>query len=542
MNTPLNENEEKKILEVISLEKGDEKSGSITEKLLKIFEKMEVVLFIDQFDTPFFSTVIKGVRTNFPIETKNFRHFAQKVSFEGGLGLLGREVVQKVEDLFAAKAIHEGEVINLANRVASYEESFWYDLGKGQAIRVDKNGWMQEDAPMIFRSYQHQLPQVSPQTIGGDAHLLLRFITLKNKENECLLLTWTITCLIADIPHAVLVLHGEKGAGKSTTMRFIQSLVDPSKAGILSFPRISELVQQMQHHHCIFYDNLRKLSDAEADALCRAVTGGGNTKRKLYTDDEDVVYNFRRCIGLNGISNMVETPDLTDRSLTIELSRIESSARRTEQEIDEEFELARSTMLGGFFDILSKAIELYPTVKLKNYPRMADFARWGYAISEALGYGGEFFLKAYNNNIQKQNEEVVEANPVAFAVRKLMETEEGWRGTPAELLDQFTKHWSDWKLDEKACPKNPSVLGKFLKEVKSNLEEIGIHFEYSKDDRGRHYTFAKTSVFPVLPSGEPESVEDTRDSKDSSLPALSDDQIRSALWPKAEIITEPLKK
>ena len=41
----------------------------------------------------------------------------------------------------------------------------------------------------------------------------------------------------------------------------------------------------------------------------------GAIKRELYTDDEDVIYNFIRCIGINGINIGGLKPDLLDRSI-----------------------------------------------------------------------------------------------------------------------------------------------------------------------------------------------------------------------------------
>lgn len=41
---------------------------------------------------------------------------------------------------------------------------------------------------------------------------------------------------------------------------------------------------------------------------------------------------------------------------------------------------------------MSKAMKIYPDVKLDKMPRMADFAHWGYAIGEALGNLGQVFL------------------------------------------------------------------------------------------------------------------------------------------------------
>lgn len=40
-----------------------------------------------------------------------------------------------------------------------------------------------------------------------------------------------------------------------------------------------------------------------SDEVCKAVTGVGNSKRRFYTNDEDVIYNYIRCLMINGINN-----------------------------------------------------------------------------------------------------------------------------------------------------------------------------------------------------------------------------------------------
>jgi hypothetical protein len=50
---------------------------------------------------------------------------------------------------------------------------------------------------------------------------------------------------------------------------------------------------------------------------------------------------------------------------------------------------------------------------------MADFALWGEAISQAMGYKPLVFLNAYYENIGRQNIEAIEANPLGQAIAKL---------------------------------------------------------------------------------------------------------------------------
>jgi len=176
------------------------------------------------------------------------------------------------------------------------------------------------------------------------------------------------------------------------------------------------------------------LSDWQSDALCRACTGEGFSKRELYTDDEDVIYSYQRCIGLNGINIVATKPDLLDRSILFRVERIPKEQRKTEGELWELFDRVKNEILCGIFTILSQAMVLKPQIKLNEHPRMADFAIWGCAIAKALGYYDGAFTDAYNANIQSQNREALEASPVGELILKFMEDKQEWKGKASDLL------------------------------------------------------------------------------------------------------------
>lgn len=203
----------------------------------------------------------------------------------------------------------------------------------------------------------------------------------------------------------------------------------------LTFPHdVNELVQKLSHHWAPLFDSATTLPLWLSDALCRAVTGEGFSKRALYTDDEDQIYHFQRCLGLNGINIVATRADLLDRSILIGLERIAPAGRRTEEEMEDAFNEARPYILGGIFDTLVKALQIKPAVQLEHLPRMADFACWGCAIARALGYNEVDFLNAYEGNRRTQNAEMLEGHPVAAAIMGLMVSRPEWQGEPAELL------------------------------------------------------------------------------------------------------------
>ena len=105
----------------------------------------------------------------------------------------------------------------------------------------------------------------------------------------------------------------------------------------------------MDHHAVVSLDDLSSLPMWASDALCRATTGGGTRRRMLSSDDEDITYYFRRVYILNGISVPASAPDLLDRSISIELTRIENNQRKKISVLRKAFEADLPDILGVFW-------------------------------------------------------------------------------------------------------------------------------------------------------------------------------------------------
>ena len=85
-----------------------------------------------------------------------------------------------------------------------------------------------------------------------------------------------------------------RGSAKSTVGRIIREIIDPSKTDISKFPKQSnDFIQQITQHHLSVFDNVSYISEEQSDDLCRAATGGSLFKRKLYTDDDQVILKFK---------------------------------------------------------------------------------------------------------------------------------------------------------------------------------------------------------------------------------------------------------
>jgi hypothetical protein len=225
----------------------------------------------------------------------------------------------------------------------------------------------------------------------------------------------------------------------------------------------------------------------------------------LYSDDDDVIYQFARAAIINGINIPGTSPDLLDRSILIQMDRIEESERRDRSSLWAQFESARPRIFGAILDTLSAAIKIRPSIKLHRLPRMADWTLWGCAIAEALGIGQEAFLEAYAGNRRSQNDEVVSADVVAATLIEFLDGREEWSGSPSELhleLNKIAEEHGTTK--ERHWPKSPEALSRRLTTLSHNLKEAGLVVEKGWSGRGRDkrrsLTITRPDRDPDLPS------------------------------------------
>ena len=456
--------------------KDDEgKKESQADALIRI-ATTEAFLFHDKAKDGYASITINGHKETWPLGSRFFRQWLVRRYYEQTEKSPNSEALRQALNVIEAKAIFDGPEITLSLRVAEFENALWYDLANGawQAVKITPDGWAVVDSPpILFRRFKNTAAQVLPER-GGSLDLLKKYINLKDKEDWMLLTALIIHTYIPGIPHAIPVFYGDKGAAKTRAQRVIRKLVDPAIRDTMTLPNDkNELVLMLMRNYAPCFDNLDGLSPWQSDMLCQAATGGGISKRELYTDMDEVILSFLRCPMLNGINLVASRDDLLDRSVLFKLDRIDEENRKTEKEFWQEFETDRPLILGAISDTLAGALKIYPTVKLPVLPRMADFATWGYAIMEAAGGAGLAFLQAYRKNIAGAVEEAVTSDIIGAAVIEFMTDKDEWKGTATDLIEKLNELPSVDEKD-KAWPKRPNTLTRRLNRIKSALADYGI--------------------------------------------------------------------
>lgn len=400
--------------------------------------------------------------------------------------------------IMSGVALFDGDEIKLDTRVAWKEGNIVYDMSnqKQESVVVTSEGWeiVQGQTP-IFKRFAHQIPQTAP-VHGGDITKIFDSVNVA-EEDKLMTLVHLVSSLVPDIPHPAPSICGEQGTAKSTASKVFKLLVDPSEIDTATMPVNEDRMHQMlSKHHYLIFDNVSWIQDWQSDVFCRAVTGQATALRKLYTDDDDHIFKYKMCVGFNGITYLATRSDLLDRSFALRLVPITDLQRLPEDEVDKLFESNRGGILGGMFDALSKAIEIYPKIKLVRLPRMADFTKWGCAIAEGLGYTQEDFLRVYYTKIEESNMNAIDANPVAGLIMELMKNRDVWEGSPTELYNMLLDLLSQGgaRAENVKGLTSPRALGKIHDRLSPNLRKIGIDWRIlPRTTKGRKHQIVKSN-------------------------------------------------
>ena len=205
--------------------------------------------------------------------------------------------------------------------------------------------------------------------------------------------------------------------------------------------------------------------------------------RRLFIDQDEILFAAARPVILNGIEDIITRPDLADRAILLMLAPITERQRRPENALWREFELARPHILGALLDAAAHGLQMLPRVRLQRLPRMADFALWATACESAFRPAGTLEI-AYSNNRRAAIENIVDADPVAARVREIMADQAQWTGSASDLLGVGAHIGGNpMAADRSGWPKNPRALAGRLRRVQTLLRTLGIEIVFGREGR-----------------------------------------------------------
>src|SRR5262245_5027505 len=380
--------------------------------------------------------VIEDHRETWPVRSKRFRGWLRRCHYRATGEALSAGVLRSALDLLEARAQFDAREWPVHIRTAEHGDRIYLDLAdeRWRAVEIGPEGWRMVAAPPVrFRRSPGMLALPQPER-GGSLADLASLLNLRSRDELVLVVAWLLAAFRGVGPYTLLAISGEQGSAKTTLAKLLRALIDPNTAPVRALSREQrELMIAANNGHVLAFDNLSALPSWLSDALCRLASGGSFAVRQLYTDDDEVLFEAARPILLNGIEDVISRADLADRSIFLNLTPIAEEDRRAEAELWREFDCKRPRLIGVLLDALAHGLRELPKVHLARLPRMADFAFWVTACETAFWPAGTF-MRAYEANRKAATENVVDADPVAARVRKIMAECSSWTGTAADLL------------------------------------------------------------------------------------------------------------
>lgn len=375
----------------------------------------------------------------------------------------------------------------MAHRAAWWSDgALLVDLGDGRAVRIHDGAWRQIDAPIgAFRAGGGKRPQPDPDP-AGDAAQLFHLLAVP-AEQQLFFLATLAASLVPGLARPLLALIGPQGAGKSAAARRVKALIDPSDAPLALMPRRPEdLDLLLSRSACLVLDNLSAVPADVADVLCGVLTGAAPQRRKLHSDNEVITLRSDVLLVATGINALSGRPDLLERSIRVELARIEDHDRRPDDELDAEFARLRPGILGGLYTLLAGGLALLPRYRPPQLPRMAEFARLAAAIAEAHQHGaGARYLRDFARNQGRQHLELAETNLLFGAIVELAQRGDYPSGSFGEVAARLRDVAQPGPADRFPTARG---LRAALERLRVPLTVAGIRYDYGGRGAGAKAT------------------------------------------------------
>ncbi|MCX7091989.1 MAG: bifunctional DNA primase/polymerase [Methylobacter sp.] len=439
-------------------------------------------------------TIATGHYENWPIDSSQYRRF---LDFQYRTRY-GKRTPQK--DLDIVLAILKGDVLFSENsydthvRTARDEDRIFIDLTDGHwnVVEITATGWSKFDGkvPVKFVRTSNVQPMPIPDP-SGDFDSLRQVFRLKSENDYILLAAWLMFAFVERGPYPILALEGAAGSSKTVLTKQIKRLIDPGKPVSQVMPKdFGNLFISANNSHLIAIDNLSKISQDMSDILCGIATGTSFSKRGLYTDGDEVIFDVCKPIVLNGVNSVIEFSDLADRTLRISLPQITSTknqsagnhqGRLSNEEVEELFQYWRPKMLGAIFTALQAALPRYKTITdLPDEIRMMDFAQWAVAAGNTLATGEVDILAVITENRQHSAAPLLEDSVLNSALLDFMQIKKSWSGTPTELFEKLGRLITVEEAKDKSFPKQANQLTKELNKSITTLKQFGIDYSHSE--------------------------------------------------------------
>jgi energy-coupling factor transporter ATP-binding protein EcfA2 len=433
------------------------------------------------------------------VGSQRFSNLLKRLAYKrcNGNATLKNSQIEYITSMLTAKALYDCPSRKIEIRSCMRNGKVFIDMGDGiRQVKVSPDAWeIINTMPIIFITRPNAMRLPIPKGDEGDIGLFGKYLP---KESSKLIITFIAHCLISKPPFAVLVIQGEQGSGKTTLSTMIRALIDPHKIPLTHITKEDDLQVNAISNQIICIDNASDLSDRMSDTFCRITTGTGFSRRKLYSDADEVANQIARPFLLNGISSVISMPDLGDRSIIVNTKKLKN--RRTNDDVTSEFKSDMPMILGAILCGISGYLKHKDDIQIDSGHRLIEFLKVGIALERTYGWPDGSFMREFDAMKRNQVLQEYDCHSLVKGICKLLQGKgQKWRGSAEELM--FSIDFSSAEegySKEPDFPKNVAQLGKDLSRLAPLLRDIGIKFTRSRSSTRREIALTKTELFDKM--------------------------------------------
>jgi len=360
-------------------------------------------------------------------------------------------------------------------------------------VEIDADGWrFNNDAPVQFRKGVG-LPMSLPE--DGSLSDLIEFLNVDG-DSMVFLLAWMVTAIINPGKQCpIAILDGSAGSAKSSTLTTLIEMLDPKVGAQAGEPgSVDDLVVSAYQSAVMSFDNVDTLARL-SDDLCRLSTGGGLSKRKLYSDGDVFSVDAMRPLLIAGLDPTFYKQDLIERIIRVTLIR--PAHYMDEEEFSAYRKVHVARWRGALYSLVSDVLRDVHTIK-QTSSRFGVFARVGECVARLLGRDEGWFNQRYASMRLEMASEAAAADSVYLFLTDFLgglnqKVGTTWEGTSTDLFIEMKVAFGDLSqmVSVKDIPGNARAISPRIVQASGLIEKT--HGWRVNRGRNRQFIFEKVA-------------------------------------------------
>jgi hypothetical protein len=327
-------------------------------------------------------------------------------------------------------------------------------------------------------------------------------------DQRCLLRVWILHLFLPALNpvHPIPLHEGVTGSGKSVLGELVGRWLAGPHFEVVDLPAgdatkaEESLKLALWKRPLVVIDNVDSPAPWLEDFLCRVATGVRMSRRRLYTNAEEVHFTPRAGLVITSRDPHFRREDVARRLLPIRFHPIPSDQRRSETEMRADLDARRAAIWADVLTEIARVQDAWPSVKgtLKPSHSLADFSIFGQMLAAADRADPAEWTALMGRLEQAQQRFTVEEDPLVELLREALDDVEGH--LPSEPVAELYTTLKDSAF-EAGMPwpfKNVAALTKALKNRRPALEQaLGVQIVLSNNHKGGQYQVSIMTPTPT---------------------------------------------